>query len=364
MIVWDAHLDLAFNALNANRNLLDPVSLIRARETSLENTVPTGWGRAQGTVAFPQMYQGRVAVSFATLLAGVDAEPRAHVDYETAFQAHGVALGQMAYYQALEKEGYVRILTELSALDAHIAQWEAWDEDEAAKPEDAPPLGFIIDIEGADPILNPVELQEWWDLGLRVIMLGHFGPGRYTGGTGTDLPLNDMGVELLKEAQRLGMVFDITHLSDQAFWQSLELFEGPVIASHSNARVLVPGQRQLSDAQLQAIIQRKGVIGISADVWMLDPDWVAGVGTNENVTLATMVDHIDYMCQLAGDSLHAGIGTDLDGGFGYLQSPNDLDTIADLQKISGLLAGRGYSETDIANIMYRNFLTVMHEAWK
>jgi membrane dipeptidase len=173
-----------------------------------------------------------------------------------------------------------------------------------------------------------------------------------------------MGVELLKEARRLGMVCDINHLSDQAFWQSLKIFEGPVIASHSNARILVPGQRQLSDAQLHAIVQRKGVIGICADVWMLEPDWVAGVGTNKNVTLAAMVDHIDHVCQLAGNSLHAGIGTDLDGGYGYLQSPNDLNTIADLQKISGLLAVRGYSESDIANIMYLNFLAAMREAWK
>jgi len=364
MIVCDAHLDLAFNAINANRNLLDPVAVIRARESRIDNSTPAGWGRAQGTVAFPEMRQGRVAVSFATLLAGVTANPKAYVDFETVFQAYGIARGHMAYYRALEKEGHVRILTELSALDAHIAEWEAWDADEAAKPEEAPPLGFIINIEGTNPILNPAELQEWWDLGLRIIMLGHFGPGRYTGGTGTDLPLNDMGVELLKEAQRLGMVFDINHLSDQAFWRSLEVFEGPIFASHSNARALVPGQRQLSDAQMHAIIQRKGVIGICADVWMLEPDWVAGVGTNENVTLATMADHIDHVCQLAGNSLHAGIGTDLDGGFGYLQSPKDLNTIADLQKVGGLLAGRGYSETDIANIMYRNFLAVMREAWR
>ena len=162
MIIWDAHLDLAFNALNANRNLLEPVSQIRDRETG-KDSVPAGWGRAHGTVAFPQMRRGRVAVSIATLLAGVADDPRAFMDYETVFQAHGVALGHMAYYRALEKEGHVRILTELSALDAHIAEWEAWDADEAAKPEDAPPLGFIIDIEGTDPILNPAELQEWWE---------------------------------------------------------------------------------------------------------------------------------------------------------------------------------------------------------
>jgi membrane dipeptidase len=158
-------------------------------------------------------------------------------------------------------------------------------------------------------------------------------------------------------------IFDANHLSDRAFWQALEHFAGPVIASHSNARALVPGQRQLDDDQIKAIVARDGVIGICMDVWMLEPNWVAGINTNENVTLETVVDHIDYICQLAGSSRYVGIGTDLDGGYGYTQCPRDLNTIADLQKLEGLLKKRCYSQTDIAGIFYRNFKDLVLHAW-
>jgi membrane dipeptidase len=363
MLLWDAHLDLAFNALNANRNLLDPVKKIREKEKELSIVVPQDWGRGEGTVAFPEMRQARVAVSFATLLAGVAENPKPYVDYETAYQAYGMARGQLAYYRALEKQGLVRILTDLGNLQDHMSEWFAWDQINDPDPEKAPPLGFILNMEGADPILTPHELEEWWDLGLRILMLGHFGPGRYTGGTGTEDPLKEKGVELLQEAQRLGMILDLNHFSDQAFWTALEVFAGPVIASHSNSRALVPGQRQLSDEQLRAIIERGGVIGVCADVWMLEPEWDLETGTNEEVTLDTMVEHIDYLCQLTGESRHVGVGTDLDGGFGCRQCPNDLDTIADLESLPGLLAAQGYTETDIENIMYKNFQRLITEAW-
>ena len=363
MLIWDAHLDLAFSALNANRNLLDPVQITREKEIRFPGCTPTNWRRAgEGTVAFPEMRSGKVAVSFATLLAGVSVECNPHVEYETFYQSYAIARGHMAYYQALDKAGIARIITSRVQLEKHISEWEAWDR-KGGNQDSSPPLGFIINIEGADPIQNPGELAEWYEIGMRVIMLGHFGPGRYTGGTGTDLPLNDSGKALLDEAFKLGMIFDANHLSDRAFWQALERFPGPVIASHSNARALVPGQRQLSDQQIKAIVERSGVIGVCMDVWMLEPDWAAGVNTNEKVTLETVVDHIDYICQLAGSSRYVGIGTDLDGGYGYSQSPRDLNTIADLPKLEGLLKKRGYAQSDIAGIFYHNFMEVALKSW-
>ncbi|MBI9043531.1 MAG: membrane dipeptidase [Anaerolineaceae bacterium] len=364
MLIWDAHLDLAFNALNANRNLLDPVNKIREKEALKENVVPSGWGQAEGTTAFPEMRKARVAVSFATLLAGVAVEPRPHVDFETVYQAYGIARGHMAYYQALEKSGLVRILTDIESLNSHMTDWERWDSLENADEISSPPLGFIINMEGTDPIMGPEELHEWWALGQRILMPGHFGPGRYTGGTGTTLPLNEMGKALLKEADQLGMILDVNHLSDQAFWQALDCFKGRILASHSNARTLVPGQRQLADDQLKAIIDRQGVIGVCPDVWMLEENWNIGVGTNENVNLNTLVDHIDHICQIAGNSAHVGLGTDLDGGYGYQQCPNDLNTIVDLQKIPALLTARGHSQEDLTNIMYRNYYRLIQDAWK
>ncbi|MCB0099439.1 MAG: dipeptidase, partial [Caldilineaceae bacterium] len=230
--------------------------------------------------------------------------------------------------------------------------------------EDTPPLGFVLSMEGADPILTPDQLGYWVEQGLRLLGPTHYGPGRYAGGTGVESGLTELGPPLLREMSRLGVLLDMTHFSDRSFWEALEHYEGPVLASHNNCRALVPHQRQFSDEQLRVIFQRNGVIGAAFDTWMLQPGWVVGQTTNEKVTLDTVVDHIDYICQLAGNSRHAAIGTDLDGGYGREQSPSDLDTIADLQKLGGLLAKRGYNDADIAAILHGNWVRFLSDAWR
>jgi membrane dipeptidase len=187
--------------------------------------------------------------------------------------------------------------------------------------------------------------------------------GRYAGGTATEDGFTKLGFALLNEMQRLGVILDLTHLSDPAFWQALNHFDGTVLASHNNCRALVPHQRQFSDDQLKAIIARDGVIGAALDAWMLAPGWIIGRSENPAVTLTHVVDHIDHICQLEGNSRHAAIGSDLDGGFGREQSPRDLDTIADLQKLAGLLEGRGYKTGDINAIFHGNWLRVLRKSW-
>ena len=356
MLIIDAHLDLSWNALQGNRDLLRSAYTIRTQEVGTP-----GKGRAQGTVAFPDMREGRLAVSVVTLFARCTGRTAPHADYASPTQSYGVAQGQLAYYRALEYEGHIRIIADCVNLDNHIAHWEAWEE--MGSDDDTPPLGFVISMEGADPILQPNQLEEWVGGGLRLLGLTHYGPGRYAGGTGTELGLTELGPPLLAEMERLGVTLDLTHCSDQAFWEALEHYGGLVLASHNNCRALVPHQRQFSDAQLRAIFERDGVIGAAFDAWMLQPGWVSGQSTNEGVTLNTVVDHMDYVCQLAGNSRHAGIGTDLDGGYGREQSPCDLDTIADLQRIAGLLADRGYNDDDIAAIMHGNWLRLLRQAW-
>lgn len=355
MLIIDAHLDLSWNALQWNRDLLDSVYTIRTKEVSTP-----GKGRAQGTVALPEMRQGRIAVCFATLLARSTGHTVAHIDYGSPAQSYAIAQGQLAYYRALEKDGHIRILTDSPKLKAHMAEWEIWEKNGAEAL--APPLGFVISMEGADPIHNPSQLEEWWEAGLRLLGPTHYGPGRYAGGTGTELGLTDIGKPLLQEIARLGVVLDLTHFSDEAFHEAITHYEGPVLASHNNCRALVPNQRQFSDEQLKFIIERDGVVGAAFDIWMLQPGFVSGQ-SNETVSIDSVLDHIDHVCQLAGNSHHAAIGTDLDGGFGREQSPYDLDTIADLQKIPAKLAGRGYSDTDINNIMHGNWLRLLYTAW-
>jgi membrane dipeptidase len=359
MFIIDAHLDLAWNALQWNRDLLHSAYTIRTLESQTQ-----GKGRAQGTVALPEMRQGRVALCFATLLARSTGRPVPHLDYASATQAHAIAQGQLAYYHALAQAGHIRLITGLAGLDSHMAEWQAWDaahRDESTAG--APPLAFIVTMESADPILDPAHLPAWWAAGLRIIGPAHYGPGRYAGGTGTELGLTDLGLALLAEMAGLGLLLDLTHLSDQAFWQALARFSGPVLASHNNCRALVPHQRQFSDQQLTAICQRDGVIGAAFDAWMLQPGWVTGQSSNESVTLNHVVDHIDYICQLAGNSRHAAIGSDLDGGFGREQSPHDLDTIADLPRLADLLRGRGYTNDDIAAILHGNWLRLLRQSW-
>jgi membrane dipeptidase len=234
----------------------------------------------------------------------------------------------------------LRLIRDARTLEAHLTEWEAGDG--AGRP-----VGLVLCMEGADPIVEPGEVGRWWNDGLRVLALAHYGPSAYAHGTESVGPLTDWGRAILP-------------LMELA--EALERFGGAVLASHSNCRALVPGDRQFTDDQLRQLIARDAVIGAAFDAWMLRPGWVKGATTNERVTLRTVVDQIDHVCQLAGNARHAAIGTDLDGGYGREQSPADLDTIADLQQIPALLRERGYAEDDIAGIMHGNWRRLLARA--
>jgi membrane dipeptidase len=356
MIIVDAHLDLAWNALQWNRNIQHSVYTVRTSESNL-----SGPGRGQGTVALPEMRKAHVALCFATLLARSTGRTIQNLDYSSPYQAYGITQGQLAYYRALDEAGEVRLIMNRKELDEHIAAWQRWESD-TSRPQ--PTIGLVISMESADPILLPEQLSAWEEAGLRIIGPAHYGPGRYAGGTSTELGLGFEGKHLLREMDKLGILLDITHLSDEAFWEAMDSFGGLVLASHNNCRALVPHQRQLDNKQIHTIISRDGVIGVAFDNWMLRSGWTRGAKDNERVTLAHVADHIDHICQLAGKSGHAAIGSDLDGGFGREQSPSDLDSIADLQRLGEILSKRGYSDADIASIMHGNWLRLLRKAWQ
>jgi membrane dipeptidase len=355
MLIIDSHLDLAWNALQWERDLTKAVTTIRTQEGAIP-----GRGRAQNTVSLPELRRGRVALCFATVLARSTGNPAQHIDYRSPQQAYGIGQGQLAYYRGLAEGGHIRIVTNAAQLDAHIASWQAWEADESTA---APPPGIVISMESADPVLTPDQLESWWASGLRIIGPAHYGMGRYAGGTSVEDGFTEPGLALLAKMRALGFVLDMTHLSDRAFWQALDHFDGVLLASHNNCRALVPHQRQFDDDQIRAIHARGGVIGAAFDAWMLQPNWIGGVNTNAGVTLETVVNHIDHVCQLTGGSDTAALGTDLDGGFGREQSPSDLDTIADLQRIAEILAARGYADADVAKIMHGNWLRLLRRAW-
>jgi membrane dipeptidase len=358
-LLFDSHLDLAWNALSWKRDLLLPLHELN-RLDALTDDHPA---RGRATVCLPEMRRGRVAVCLATLMG--------RVPYGSAHAAHGGTLdfprhenvfafaqGHLAYYRILTDRGHLRPIVDRHTLEQHWRQWlTASDEDQ----EGAPPLGVIIAMEGSDAICEPEQAELWRDAGLRCASLVHYGSSRYASGTGDEGPVTADGRELLDQFARLGIILDTTHLCDTSFFQALDHFPGPVLASHQNCRRLVPGQRQFSDEQLRLLFGRGGVVGVAFDAWMMYPGWERGRSSREVVSLAAAVDQIDHLCQLAGTDTQVAIGSDLDGGFGTEQTPTGLDSIADLQHLAPLLADRGYADDQIERIFGRNWLRFFSE---
>lgn len=356
-LIFDAHLDLSLNAMEWNRDLRLPVAKIREIESGMTDMK----GRALGTVALPDMRAGGMGICVATQIGGT-MKPRGPVAcWESPAQAWAMTQAQLAWYRVMEELGEMREIRDLAALREHLALW--------ADPADAAaanaPIGYIRSLEGADSIVTLAYLERAWNDGLRALGPSHYGEGRYAMGHDRVGGLKPEGRDLVREMDRLGMILDVTHLSDDSFWEALEIFTGPVWASHSNCRSLVPDVRQFTDDQLKALIERGAVIGAVFDAWMVVPGWIRGTTMPEDlgVKISHVVDHIDHICQLAGNANHVGIGTDLDGGFGREQSPMDLDTIADIQTVAGILADRGYSAEDVTKVMSGNYLALLERAW-
>lgn len=352
----DVHLDLAWSAMYFNRDLLRSVAEIRASEAGLKDEP----GRGRNTLSIPELRRARVGFCVTSLLArsapGIprSGSNRASLDYADQTISHSHAKGQFAYYRLLEGLGHVRVILTRTQLTLHWQQW-------LAAPESTP-LGLIISMEGADPIVNVAQLEHWFHAGLRAVGPVHYARSHYAVGTGFDGPLTEAGRLLLKEMMRVGMVLDVTHLSDTSFFEALDIYAGPMLASHHNCRALVPGDRQLSDEQIRRLIERKAIIGLAFDAWMLYPNWKRGVTQPEVVGIEAAADHIDHICQMAGNVSHCAFGTDLDGGYGTEQTPRDLDTITDVHKLEAILADRGYSGSDIDAIFFGNALRFWTEA--
>lgn len=345
MLLFDAHLDLALNAVDWNRDLRLAVDDLRAQEQSLRMTQK---GRGRGTLSFPELRQAKVAVCLTTLLARQEKEIDHEMGWTTPHTCYAMAHAHLAYYRAMERDGWMRMLTRQDQLQAHFEQYQ--------RSPETTPLGFILTMEGADPLLTPETVHEFYQHGLRAIGLTHYGANRYGGGTRSEVGLAWDAIELLKNIEQLGMTLDLTHLSDVAFWQALDHFGGPVHASHQNSRRICNWQRQFSDDQYQAVIDRGGVIGMAYDVIMMQDGFVRGV-TEPRASIERSVDNIDIVCQMAGNARHVAIGTDLDGGYGNEQTPVDLNRYTDLTRIlPPLLERRGYPPEDIALILHGNWM--------
>lgn len=356
-LLFDGHLDLAWNALSWGRDqTLDLDDL-----NQIDGAMSDHPARGRATTCLPEMRRAGIVVCQGTLLCRAkpglrrpEGHARTSLDFPTQSIAYAAARGQLAYYELLAEQGEIRFIRTSNDLDDHLARV-------GPNPLGRFPIGLILAMEGADPIVEPSQAQGWWDRGLRSVNLAHYGKSRYAVGTGDDGPLTADGRALLAEFNRLGMILDATHLSDTSFDEALELFTGAVLASHNNCRALVPAQRQFSDEQIRKLFARGAVIGVALDAWMLSPGWVIGKTDRSVVGLSAVADHIDHYRELAGHVDQIAIGSDLDGGFGTEQTPAGLDTIADLNKLAEILANRGYTGAEIDAVFLGNWVRFFRE---
>jgi len=358
MVVVDSHEDIAWNWFTFGRDYTLPVEVTRQREAGA--AIPP---LAQGALlGWAEWLLGRVAVVFATLFAGpLRFKTGDHdvVCYVDAADAHRLYSAQLDFYHRWIEDhpDKFRLIRSRKDLEATLATWVGVDLTERR-------LGLVILMEGAEAIRVPQEAEAWFERGVRLV-----GPAwaatRYSGGGYEPGPLTDEGRELLDVMTGLGIGLDLSHMAEAAALEALDRFPGPVFASHSNPRALVPGplypERHLSDVVIRRIAEREGVIGIVPYNRFLRGDWVVADGRRE-FNLAVLAAHFDYICQIAGDAAHVGIGSDFDGGFGLGALPLGLDSVADLRLIGDALAARGYSRADVEAVLGGNWLGMLRKA--
>jgi len=355
-VVVDAHLDIGWNHAHNRRRFEESAWAGRRRETDPDFV--RRYGRRM--VGLPEALLGRVALIGATLFvapAGAKMFPDETVLYETPQQAHELARQQLDYYRRLADEQQPIVLVQTRRdLDAVLASWAAGTTLAEHR------VGLMLLMEGADPILEPAQVEEWYAAGLRII-----GPAwtrtRYAGGTGAPGPLTDLGRALLDVMAGLGMALDLSHLAPEAAFEALDRYPGPVLASHANPLRFRPDRvdRNLSDDLLRRLAARDGVAGIIPFNLFLVPGWAQG-DRQDAATMATVVAAIDHVCQVTGSARHVGIGSDFDGGFGAQSAPVGFETLADLWDIGPALLARGYAPDDVIAVLGGNFLRVMRAA--
>jgi membrane dipeptidase len=354
MFTIDAHLDLAMNAMEWNRDLKKSIVEMREREQGMKDKPDRG----NNVVNFEELRKGDVGIVVATQIARYVAPENTLPGWNSPQQAWAQTQGQLAWYKQMEEEGELTPITNKASLEKQVVLWND------GKPKTNKPIGYVRSLEGADSIVTIAHLEKAFATGLRAVGPGHYGPGRYAQGTNATGGIGQPGRELLKEMERLEIILDATHLCDDSFWEAMDHFHGNVWASHNNVRALVDHNRQFSDEMIRELVSRGAVIGGVMDAWMIVPNWVRGTSTPQsmNVTLDALIDHMDHICQVAGNANHIGIGSDLDGAFGKEQSPHDIETIADLQKIPALLEKRGYTKVDVEKVMHGNWLRFLRKA--
>jgi membrane dipeptidase len=347
MLIIDAHEDIAWNILTFGRDYTQNIQHIRDQEQNTSTPIHNG-NTLLGKDAW---LTGEIGLIFATLY--VSPARRRIGDWDTLFyssqsEAASIASRQLdAYHRLCEVDPTFRMVFNQRDLGDVLASWPR-------KSEEHGNIGLVLLMEGADPIIEPEMLQEWYQRGLRILGLS-WEATRYAGGTHEPGPLTEDGRRLLGYMEEYGMILDLSHLSEEAYYQSLDSYSGPVIASHANPRKFLPTTRGLSDDMLKNLFAHDGVVGIVPYNKFLDQRW-GNDDARDTVSLQLVADVIDHICQLAGNTDHVGIGSDFDGGFGWEHVPHEINSIADFQKLIPILIARGFQEKQIKAILHDNWL--------
>jgi membrane dipeptidase len=357
MLIVDAHEDIAYNMVAHRRDYTRSAIETREKERNEPHTTS-----GECMLGLPEWLRGQVCIVFATIFAMparrkiMGAEKA--IAYTTPQEAFAQGMQQLdLYYRLADENPRFALVRTQRELDRVLATWK----DGASNAERKRQVGLALLMEGADPIVKPQDVERWYERGLRIVGPAWLAGTRYAGGNESPGPLTDEGARLLRAMNDLNMILDVSHLCDQACLQALDRYDGLVIASHSNPRALAPGYRQLSDDMLKALLARDGVVGVCLEDSMLRRGWQRG-DRKELTTVTHIAAAIDYICQMAGDAQHVGLGTDLDGGFGVEMSPAELDTVADLPVVAGALKARGYADADVGAIMSGNWLRQLRRA--
>lgn len=351
MFIVDAHQNIAFNAQQLGRDYARWAWRLRESEgasttppamTSLPDNLMSGIGIVYGSIiVVPESYPQR--------------EPWHKHRYRTGDDAKLLATWQLDYYRRLaDEQDQIRLILTRRDLDAVIASWQ-----------DGAPLsdrlgGIVLLMEGAEPITEPRQFEEWMDLGVRVVAPAGLST-RYCAAAGYEGELTALGYELLDVLADYGILLDISDMSERACQQAIERYPGGIIASHANPRHFYDSPRSLPDHSIRALAERDGVIGIMVYNRYLRRDWHHS-DPNRRVSLGHWVDAVDYVCQLTGSAAHVGLGSDIDGGYAYASFPEEVDTSADLWQLSARLRDRGFTEGDVEAILGGNHLRKLKEA--
>jgi membrane dipeptidase len=349
-IIFDAHEDLAWNILTFGRDYTHAVEETRKEE--LGTLAPQVNGDT--LLGWPDYQRGKVAVVFSTLFAAPARHKLGEWDaqcYDSVEEAHTCYWAQLDAYERLvgEQPNMFRKIEKRADLESVLSDWQRSDTAEH-------PVGLVILMEGAEGVRQPAELEAWYQRGVRIIGPAWAGT-RFCGGTREPGGLTKDGYALLERMAEYKLTLDLSHMDEKAALQALDAYPGAIIASHANALALLKdsgSNRHLRDRVIQGLVERDGVIGIIPSNGFLHAGW-KDAGGRGSVSLDAYVAQIDYICQLAGDAMHVGIGSDFDGGFGVQSVPIEIDTIADLRKIIPILNQKGYTENDISAILSRNW---------